>query len=242
MKNPKVTTIITSYNRFDYLLNAVDSVLDQKYENKELIIINDGSEDDRYRSYKFPKSVKILHIDRSKTPNWGGARKPLINMVAKDSESKYLAFLDDDDIWLDNKLERQISLLEESECKMSSTEGLFGEGVYDNDKNYPLYNSERWYKFISKKYKKTNYLKNKEFPQVWDLDFIRIHNCIILSSVIVETELFNRLGGFRGLPKAPDYDCWLGLLQLTNSLYVNEPLFYYDNKHGDGRNYHKIND
>ena len=43
--------------------------------------------------------------------------------------------------------------------QMSSTEGLFGEGVYDNDKNYPLYNSERWYKFISKKYKKTNYLK-----------------------------------------------------------------------------------
>ena len=178
MKNPKVTAIITSYNRFDYLLNAVDSVLNQKYENKELIIINDGSEDDRYRSYKFPENVKILHIDKTKTPNWGGARKPLINIVAQESESKYLAFLDDDDIWLDNKLERQINLLEKSDCKMSSTEGLFGQGVYDNDKKYPLYNSERWYKFINKKYKKTSYLKNNEFPEVWDLDFIRIHNCI----------------------------------------------------------------
>ena len=57
---------------------------------------------------------------------------PLINIVAQESESKYLAFLDDDDIWLDNKLERQINLLEKSDCKMSSTEGLFGQGVYDH--------------------------------------------------------------------------------------------------------------
>ena len=122
---------------------------------------------------------------------------------------------------------------------MSSTEGFFGEGVYDKNKTYPLYNSENWFNFIKKKYKKTNYFKDKKFPEVWDLNFIKIHNSIVYSSVIVEKELFNRLGGFRGLPKSPDYDCWLGLLQLTNSIYVDKPLFYYDNNHGDGRNYLK---
>ena len=74
---------------------------------------------------------------------------------------------------------------------------------------------------------------------MWDVDFLKIHNCIILSSAVVERELFNTLGGFRGLSKGSDYDCWLGLLQKTNSLYIQEPLFYYDNDHGDGRNYSK---
>ena len=54
---------------------------------------------------------------------------------------------------------------------------------------------------------------------------------------MVEKELFIRLGGFRGLPRLADYDCWLGLLKLTNFDYINEPLFYYDGKHGDGKNY-----
>jgi len=64
-----------------------------------------------------------------------------------------------------------------------------------------------------------------------------VHNCIILSSVMVEKDLFLRLGGFRGLPRLADYDCWLGLLKLTNFDYINQPLFYYDGNHGDGKNY-----
>ena len=47
----------------------------------------------------------------------------------------------------------------------------------------------------------------------------------------------NILGGFRGIPTsmAPDYDCWLGLLRLTDLVYVDEPLFYYDGAHGSGQ-------
>ena len=37
------------------------------------------------------------------------------------------------------------------------------------------------------------------------------------------------------MPRLADYDCWLGLLKLTNFDYINEPLFYYDGKHGDGK-------
>ena len=49
----------------------------------------------------------------------------------------------------------------------------------------------------------------------------------------------NVLGGFRGLPTSlnADYDCWLGLLKLTDLLYVNEPLFYYDGNHGYGQDW-----
>ena len=54
------------------------------------------------------------------------------------------------------------------------------------------------------------------------------------------------LGGFRGIPVSgyrniegpnEDWDCWLGLLRLTNLIYVDRPLFYYDGDHGSGRSY-----
>jgi len=239
MIKPKVAAVITTYNRFDYLLNAIDSVLSQEYENLEIIIINDDSDDSRYYDHAFPDNVKIIHVDRKQTPEWGGARNPLRNIGAEISDAKYLAFLDDDDIWLSNKLNSQIQELENSEYKMSSTEGYYGEGVFSDNKNYLLYNSERWFKFIKKKYRGTKYFNKNKFPKIWDLEFLKIHNCMILSSVVVERELFIKLGGFRGLPKQGDYDCWLGLLEITSSIYIDEPLFYYDNSHGDGRNYSK---
>ena len=237
MKNPKVSVIIPSYNRFKYLQNAIDSVLNQTYSNFEIIIINDGSDERQYYEYKFPDEVKIIHLDRTKTPNWGGSRQPNRNIGAQNSDGNYLAFLDDDDIWLPNKLEVQVDVMNNSSNNFSGTEGYFGYGVYDINNKYELYNAEHFFKILKKKYKKTKYLKNNKFPEEWNEEFLSVHNCIILSSVMVEKELFIRLGGFRGLPRLADYDCWLGLLKLTNFDYINEPLFYYDGKHGDGKNY-----
>ena len=77
------------------------------------------------------------------------------------------------------------------------------------------------------------------FPNVWDRGFLDIHNCVITSSVVVEKKIFDILGGFRGLPLWADYDCWKGLITLTSLIYLDEPLFYYDGKHGDGREYYK---
>ena len=82
-------------------------------------------------------------------------------------------------------------------------------------------------------------LLKDSLPKIWNSEFTNIWNCFITSSVIVEKNLFNKLGGFRNLPLWADYDCWKGLQQLTDSIYINEPLFYFDGLHGDGRNYEK---
>ena len=157
------------------------------------------------------------------------------NFGINEAEGKYIAFLDDDDIWLPKKLELQVNALEESTYKMSSTEGYIGKGVYNEEIDYQKYNSEYFFKILKKVYKKSNYIQRGSFPQIWELAFLKIHNCMITSSVMVEKELLNTLGGFRGLPHFADYDCWLGLLQHTNSVYINIPLFYYDSGHGDGQ-------
>jgi len=237
MSGPKVSIIIPSYNRFKYLQNALDSIYAQDYKNYEIIIVNDGSTQEEYRSYKFPEKVNIVHINKEDTPDWGGSRQALRNIGSANSTGDYLAFLDDDDIWMENKLSIQINSMVEKNYLFSSTDGYFGSGVYDKEKTYPIYNKERFLKTLKKKYRKTGYLKKNTFPEVWDYDFLKIHNCVILSSVIVQKVLFDRLGGFRGLPNAADWDCWLGILRLENLLYIDKPLFYYDSQHGDGKLY-----
>ena len=136
MNNPKVSVIIPSYNRISYLKNALDSVYKQSYSNYEIIVLNDGSTQPEYKSFKFPNNVKVVHINRDETPDWGGSRQPLRNIGSNYSTGEYLAFLDDDDIWMPNKLEIQIKNMLVKNYKFSSTEGYFGTGIFDNKITY----------------------------------------------------------------------------------------------------------
>ncbi len=244
ISNELVSVVIPSYNRFEYLKNAIDSVLSQTYSNFEIIVINDGSTQDQYYSEKLPDKVKVINLETNQKNVLGYVSNEYVrNFGIKAARGKYLAFLDDDDIWMPKKLEIQISSMINSGSKFSSTEGYFGEGRYIEGEKYPLYNDEKFYKFISKKYSKSIFPKLSgrgfRYPDIWTYDFLKIHNCVITSSVIVEKNLMNVLGGFRGLPTSlnADYDCWLGLLKLTDLLYVKEPLFYYDGNHGDGQDW-----
>ena len=239
MDEPKVSVVIPSYNRFDSLLSAIESVQDQNYDNIEIIIINDGSDDKRYKTENFNSNVTVINLEENQKIKNGFGPGAIRNFGIKNSNGKYIAFLDDDDIWLPGKLKKQIQELENNEFKFSATDGLFGSGKYSTEEIYPLYNQDHYFKDIKYKYRKTKYLKNGKFPKIWDKDFIEVHNCIVTSSVGVEKHLLELLGGFRGLPMWADYDCWKGLLQLTSLIYVNEPFFYYDNNHGSGQEYFK---
>ena len=59
----KVSVIIPSFERFEYLKNAIESVENQSYQNFEIIVINDGSKDERYYKNTFNDKVKFLHLE-----------------------------------------------------------------------------------------------------------------------------------------------------------------------------------
>lgn len=245
MNKKLVSVVIPSFNRFDSLLNAIDSVINQTYDNFEIIVVNDGSTDKRYYENKFPKKVTKIDLKENQTIKNGFGPGSIRNYGINVANGHYIAFLDDDDFWMEDKLSIQINKMQEKNIPFSATEGYFGNGAYNSTQDYELYNNEKFYKKIKKKYKGTNLFKNN-FPEIWDYEFIKIHNCIVLSSVIVEKNLMDILGGFRGIPisgyrniEGPneDWDCWLGLLRLTNLIYVDSPLFYYDGDHGSGRSY-----
>ena len=64
-----ISVIISSYNRYESLLNAIISVKNQTYKNIEIIIINDGSSDTRYKNLKNSENFKIIHLDENNSRN-----------------------------------------------------------------------------------------------------------------------------------------------------------------------------
>jgi len=237
----RVSVIIPTFNRFKYLLNTIESVKKQTYSNLEIIVINDNSTQKEYYNYDWnANNIIIIHLDQNSKQKFGYACAGYVrNKGIERSTGKYIAFCDDDDIWFPKKLELQINAMKKSGCKMSSTDGLIGHGMYDKNKRYKKYIAEHHYKTLQNIYKKrgSNLLENG-FPQIWTFDFLKIHNCVICSSVVMERDILNKINNFKNMkPPGEDYNCWCRALQHTNSIYLTDVCFYYDCGHGDGQNY-----
>lgn len=101
---PLVSVIIPNYNYARYLQQAIDSVLSQTYPNVEVVVVDDGSQDDSAAVLaSYGASIKWL---RQQNCGVAVAR----NRGAQASSGDYLAFLDADDYWLPTKLERQMEM------------------------------------------------------------------------------------------------------------------------------------
>lgn len=105
MTSPLVSVIIPNYNYARYIGQAVDSVLAQTFRNVEVIVVDDGSKDDSLEMLR-PYGDKVRVIAQA---NQGVAVAR--NAGAAESRGEFLAFLDADDVWLPEKLERQLQVL-----------------------------------------------------------------------------------------------------------------------------------
>lgn len=111
--NPLVSVIIPTYKRADMVVRAVDSVLNQTYCNIEIIVVNDNnreyeeyrSTDQRLRDAFDDERIRIVHTAGS---TGGGAAR---NYAAYQARGEYLAFLDDDDVFLPDKIETQLNFM-----------------------------------------------------------------------------------------------------------------------------------
>lgn len=127
MENPLVSIIIPTYNRAHFLRLTLESIANQTYQNFEVFVVDDGSPNDEAQLVceNFEK-VQYIKIENS-----GGPAKPR-NFGIQKSKGKYLAFVDDDDIWLPTKLEKQVTILDQNKdfglvhgcCEVINNEGI----------------------------------------------------------------------------------------------------------------------
>lgn len=118
--NPKVSVVIATYNRSQLINRAIESVLNQTYQNFEIIVIDDSSNDKTEKVIKAFNNSKIKYIRNKIRTNLSTARNQGVRVAG--AEAKYIAFLDDDDEWLSKFLEKTIKALEEnSEAVMATT-------------------------------------------------------------------------------------------------------------------------
>ena len=100
MKSPLISVIIPSYNRLEYMLRAIESVLNQTYKNLEIIIVNDGSTEEGYLNHKYLNKVEQINLKENQKNIHGFGPGNIRNFGIEVANGKWLAFLDDDDYWL----------------------------------------------------------------------------------------------------------------------------------------------
>lgn len=107
-----VSAIITTRNRHQLCQRAIDSVLSQTYSNIECIVVDDASDDGQYKDWEQDARITYVYIPKEESRGGNYAR----NTGIKTAKGKYIAFLDDDDYWLPNKIEKQVALIQEKKC------------------------------------------------------------------------------------------------------------------------------
>ncbi len=127
---PLVSVIITAYGRADFLNQAIESVKNQTYSNYELIIVDDNSPMEVVNEYKIPDSAVFIRHETNR-----GFAAATRNTGIRIAKGKYLAFLDFDDIWFPEKLEKQVELLENNPAF---------DATYCNYKVIDENNNTRW--------------------------------------------------------------------------------------------------
>lgn len=217
-----ISVIIPTFNRYDDLLKAVESVKNQIYHDFEIIIVNDASTDPRYYEQNIT-DCQIINLDKNSKILFGFPCAGYVrNEGAKVANGEWLAFLDDDDTWISHKLQYQLQNLYKTKQKMSCTEGFISPW-------YVKYNYDYYWNKLKDIYKDTSFLDKGKFPNIWTKSFIDVHNTIITSSVIIDKNLFWQLDGFNNLPNGQeDYDLWKRALEFTDCCYVHEPCFVYN--------------
>lgn len=106
----KVDVIIPIYNRKHLLERTINSVLNQTYPHFNLYLVNDGSTEDISSILQLFKDPRIILLNHSYNRGASAAR----NTAIKASKGEYIAFLDSDDEWFPEKLEKQIQFLEDN--------------------------------------------------------------------------------------------------------------------------------
>lgn len=185
-QGPLVSVVIPTYNHAQFLRNALDSVLGQTFTRWEAIVVNNFSQDDTISVIESYDDPRIRHVNFA---NQGVIAASRNHGISKTS-APYIAFLDSDDIWYPQKLEKCMRRLEQGFDMVCHAETWVGPGDRKRDIAYGPESRATYSQLLYE------------------------GNCISTSAVVVKREFVERVGGFSEQPSfitAEDYELWLKL-------------------------------
>jgi glycosyltransferase involved in cell wall biosynthesis len=200
---PKVSVIIPTHNRAQFLRSAIGSVLKQTYQDFEIIVVDDASDDNTQEVVTSFDGWHIKYVRHEVNKGDAGSRNTGILI----STGRYVAFLDDDDEWLPEKLQAQVGLLEASPAKVG--------GVYTG---------------LFKVNKTTGKIVAISIPEKRGDLFqeMFIESPIVTSCVVLRRQCFDKVGLFdEQIPYNNDYDMWIRIAEQFHFECISEPLVVY---------------
>lgn len=203
---PLVSIIVPTYNRCEFVQQAIDSVLAQTFQDFELIVVDDGSTDGTGDVLKTRYGGKIIYIWQE---NQGGpvAR----NTGISSAKGKYIALLDSDDFWLPEKLSRQVPVLENNpEVAVVLCQAWYVDNKGQRLGEQPLGVNTRSSDFSVEK--------------------LLLYNKIPAGSTtaLIRRSVLDRVGGFsKDIRFGAEWDLWLRMAADSTMFMIPEPLAFY---------------
>lgn len=183
-----ISVIIPTFNRGDCILGSVNSVLSQTYQDLELIVVDDCSTDNTeqvFKDFKDPR-VRYHKLDRN-----GGAPRAR-NIGVQMSRGEYVAFQDSDDIWLEDKLEKQMHFLLETKADVVAC-------------NFDYVSEHGKHPLIDDAHKKNIEVKTADLLP---------HNFVSTQTIFGRKEVFANIPFREKMPRLQD---WLLALEITRT-------------------------
>jgi len=231
---PLISAVIIFLNEEKFIQEAIDSVFAQTYDNWELLLVDDGSTDQsaqiaQHCAEQYPEKVRYIEHPNHANRGMSASR----NLGVRSAKGKYISYLDGDDVWLPNKLEEQLDILN------SQPEAVMVFG--------PL---QLWYSWAGNP-------EDVERERLYGVDRTGVHPYsdtlvkapkllslmlrdeeFIPSSILVEREVIERVGGYEDVFRAGYSDAVIFVkMCLTFAVFVSGKSWYKYRKHPNSSTY-----
>lgn len=200
MAGPRLSVLLPTYDAVEFVERAVGSVLDQTYEDFELIVIDDGSTDGTVEAIRQFEDDRIRLIQREDESGITSA----LNAGIDAADGEYLARQDADDWSAPERFERQVGFLD-----ANPEVALLGTGAW----------------LVDEDGQRTGRRRVLERP---DFEDLLVHNEFVHGSVMMRREALEAVDGYdEWFPTTEDYDLWLRLAKRFPTRNIDEPLYAF---------------
>ena len=201
---PLISVILPTFNRLQYLPDAVASVCAQTFQDWELLIADDGS-DAETRAYlqalQDPPRTRLIQMAHTGKPAM------VRNAALREARGEYVAFMDSDDVWARSKLQTQIDRLRSTDALQWSYTGF---DFVDDSGNA----------IVRPRIQRSGPIVGRVLDRL-----VREEALIVTPSVVVRRDLIEQAGGFsEDLLACEDYELWMRLAARVEADFIDEPL------------------